>query len=219
MTMRRLWSACVLCLVLPGRSPAAEVVVQVDDARGRPAADAVVTLAPEGEPAGANARTAPATKIIDQRDETFVPYVEVFRPGDEVVFRNSDHTRHHAYSFAPAKAFEFVLGPGERSSPMRLEQPGVIAVGCNIHDQMITYFFVSNAPFVAKTGADGRARIGDLRPGAYALEVWHPQLKPGQTRFAQPLTLEHAEDSREVRAVLSLMPDPRLAPDRDKARY
>ena len=43
-------------------------------------------------------------KIIDQRDETFIPYVEIFRPGDQVVFRNSDRTRHHVYSFAPAKS-------------------------------------------------------------------------------------------------------------------
>ena len=195
--------------------------MQVDDARGRPAADAVVTVAPSpegGQPRG-GAAPPPESKFIDQRDETFVPYVETFRPGDSVVFRNSDRTRHHAYSFAPAKAFEFVLGPGERSNPLALEKPGVVAVGCNIHDRMITYLFVSSAPWLAKTGADGRARIVDLAPGAYEVRVWHPQLRPGAEGYAESIRLAEAAESRRVGAVLTLIPDPRLQQDREKARY
>jgi plastocyanin len=212
-------SACCLCLTLPLALAAAELSVQVDDARGRPAPDAVITVIPEADQAGPGARQPAATRIIDQRDETFIPYVEVFRPGDSVVFRNSDHTRHHAYSFAPAKSFEFVLGPGERSNPLVLERPGVVAVGCNIHDRMITYLFVSTAPWIAKTGADGHARITELPPGPYTLKVWHPQLRPGTAGFTQALSLADAQEARTVEAALSLIPDPRLQLDREKARY
>ena len=216
--MRRLGPTACLCLVLPGSAAAAEVSVQVEDARGRPAADAVVTVSPEGDQAKPGP-ASPATRYIDQRDETFIPYVEVFRPGDAVVFRNSDRTRHHAYSFAPATAFEFVLGPGEKSSPLVLEKPGVVAVGCNIHDRMITYLFVSGAPYAVKTGADGRALVGDLPPGRYTVRVWHPQLRPGAEGFAQAVGLAEAGERRNVSATLTLIPDPRLQADREKARY
>src|SRR6185436_2157730 len=213
--MRRLGLTACLCLVLPGGVCAAELAVQVEDARGRPTADAVVTVVPEGEQAKP-AAPPPATRFIDQRDETFIPYVEVFRPGDSVVFRNSDRTRHHAYSFAPAKAFEFVLGPGEKSSPLVLERPGVVAVGCNIHDRMITYLFVSGAAYASKTGADGRASIADLPPGRYTVRVWHPQLRPGSEGYAQAVSLADAAERRSVSATLTLVPDPRLQSDREK---
>src|SRR6478672_13575338 len=133
---------------------AAELAVQVNDAHGQPVGDAVVTVLPREPATTLPRRPAPATRTIDQKDLAFVPYLEVFRPGDVVVFHNSDHTRHHGYSFSPVKAFEFVLAAGESSTPLRLEKPGVVAVGCNIHDQMIAYLYVSGAPWIAHTGGD-----------------------------------------------------------------
>lgn len=84
----------------------------------------------------------------------FMPYIEVFRPGDEVVFRNSDRTRHHVYSFSPNRTFEFVLAPGQSLARMKLDKSGVITVGCNIHDQMATYLYVSDAPWIARTAME-----------------------------------------------------------------
>jgi plastocyanin len=150
----------VYFFVMPGLG-AAELTVRIADSRGAPVADAVVTVVPRaGNATPPIARqSAPGTKIIDQKDETFIPYVETFRPGDNVIFHNSDHTRHHVYSFAPARQFEFVLAPGESSVPLQLDHTGIVAVGCNIHDQMITYFYVSDAPWIARSGADGRVSM------------------------------------------------------------
>jgi plastocyanin len=160
---------------------AGDLIVRIDDGHGKPAGDAVVTAHREGEsglePHAAGERAA-ATRIIDQRDETFIPYVEIFRPGDQVVFRNSDRTRHHVYSFSPAKTFEFVIAPGASTPPVTLDQVGEISVGCNIHDQMITHLFVSDAQWIARSTADGNAIIDGLPPGTYIVQVWHPQLRP-----------------------------------------
>ena len=58
----------------------------VKDARGAPIPDAVVTAVPR---AGlTQSAPPPTTHVIDQKDETFIPYIEVFRPGDEVVFQS-----------------------------------------------------------------------------------------------------------------------------------
>src|SRR3569833_520227 len=112
-----------------GTSWAGQLVVRVSDSGGHAVGDAVVTVTP------ANPSTepppSPVTRYVDQRDETFIPYVQVVHPGDRVVFRNSDGTRHHVYSFSEAKAFEFLLRPGESSPALTLDKPGLVAVGCN----------------------------------------------------------------------------------------
>lgn len=202
----------VVVLMAAARAAAGDLTVQIDDGHGQPAGDAVVTLRSDNI-ARAQAR-APVVKIVDQRDETFIPYVEIFRPGDSVVFRNSDTTRHHVYSFAAAKSFEFVIAPGDSAPPVTLDRVGEIPVGCNIHDQMITHLYVSDAPWIARTEADGRAEFDGLAAGTYALEVWHPQLRPGRPGPRKTVTIGDAAAS--VSLSLSLLPDPRQS---DRARY
>lgn len=200
--------------VLPAR--AGEVAVQVVDARALPVGDAVVTLTPDTA-AGPTAQPA-VTHYVDQKDETFVPYVQVLAPGDRVVFRNSDRTRHHVYSFSPVKAFEFMLRPGESSPELRLPQPGIVAVGCNIHDHMIAYLVVS-AGRAQVTGSQGRAVFDHLPPGGYTVHVWHPQLRPGRE---PPEAKTRIADAAEVQAVsftLTLVPDPRSFADREHLDY
>jgi plastocyanin len=199
-------------LVLAAPVAAGELSVRLDDGRGHPAADAVVTLRRDGD-SGA-AQSAATMKIIDQRDETFIPYVEIFRPGDQVVFRNSDRTRHHVYSFAPAKTFEFVIAPGDSSPPITLDRVGEISVGCNIHDQMITHLYVSDAPWVSRSAADGRVVFEALPEGTYQIEVWHPQLRPGRPGPHQAIVVDDAAVS--VTFSLSLLPDPRQTGDRSR---
>ena len=213
--IRLAWLA--VASALAGVVHAGSITVQVTGERIGAVADAVVSLRAQGGDAAATAR-APVTRSVDQRDETFIPYVEIFRPGDRVVFRNSDSTRHHVYSFSPAGAFEFVIAPGESSPPVTLDRTGDIAVGCNIHDQMITHLYVSDAQWVAKSGADGRVDFDDLPHGRYTLRVWHPQLRPG--RMTPERTVEVGDASVPVDVALSLLPDPRQAvDDRERSRY
>ncbi|MGR9107326.1 MAG: carboxypeptidase regulatory-like domain-containing protein, partial [Gammaproteobacteria bacterium] len=53
--------------------------------------------------------------------------------------------------------------------------PGEVVLGCNIHDWMKAYVFVSDAPYFTVTDAAGAARL-DLPPGDYRVRVWHPEL-------------------------------------------
>lgn len=209
--MRAIRFAVSILLAVAARAPASELVVSVDDGHGKPAADAVVTLRKDGD---AQEPQAPATRIIDQHHETFIPYVEIFRPGDQVVFHNSDRTRHHVYSFSAAKSFEFVIAPGDSSPPVTLDRAGEIAVGCNIHDRMITHLFVSDAPWIARSEADGRAVFEGLPAGTYELEVWHPQLRPGRPGPRRTIAVDDAPASATFS--LSLLPDPRQTGDRSR---
>jgi plastocyanin len=198
----------LLILSLTRVATAAEVSVQIHDRSGRPISDAVVTLTSDS-PSNTTTSTVSKEKVIDQRNETFVPYVELFHPGDRVVFRNSDRTRHHVYSFSHVKTFEFVLKPGESSPALMLDQTGIAAVGCNIHDHMISYLFVTDAPRADRSGGSGTVKFGELPSGSYTLHVWHPQLHPGHPEMAQTIGLVAESDRRSVDFVLSLLPDPR----------
>jgi plastocyanin len=195
---------------------AAELVVQVTDADGRPVADAVVALAPRGALAAAPPAPMPRL-IVDQRNETFIPYVQIVPLGGTVTFRNSDLTRHHVYSFSPIKAFEFMLVPGEASEPVRFERTGVVAIGCNIHDRMVAYLYVTDLPWASLTDQQGRAVLSDPPDGTYMLHTWHPRLRPGRPEPTQPVTL--AGTPGQVAISLSLLRDQARRPDPERARY
>ena len=215
--MRKGWPGFLLLLAAM-EAAGADLRVQVTDQRGKPVADAVVgVLLPPGvqPPAAPPART----HTVNQVALTFVPYIEVLRPGDRVVFHNSDRTRHHVYSFSAAKAFEFMLSPGQSSAPLVLDRAGVVAVGCNIHDSMITYLYVSAAPWSARTGADGVASFSGVPAGAYSVQAWHPRLRPGRAPSMQEKVALGESAAVQLSFKLALLPDTRRQPDRERARY
>lgn len=179
--MRRFFLALpLLALAVAMPAAAGTLTVTVVDGSGHPMRDAVVSLVPnEASRMPDAASELPASRTIDQRNEMFVPLVSIVPLGGAVVFTNSDQTMHHVYSFAAIKQFEFVLNSGEKSAPVRFDRVGIAAVGCNIHDQMITYVYVTGSPWTLLTGADGVARF-NLPTGAYRTSLWHPELAPGR---------------------------------------
>jgi plastocyanin len=170
---------------LPGRG--AELRVLVKDHHGKLIADAVVLATPV-DPKSAQ-RSKPPPDAIDQVDKQFVPYVKAVFVGSKVRFPNSDRIRHQVYSFSPAKKFELPLYAGADAPPVVFDRPGVVVLGCNIHDWMVGYIYVSETPFFAKTEAAGSAAIGDMPPGEYTVRVWHPSMEHGEETTARRVTL------------------------------
>ena len=142
--------------------------LRVKDGEGRPLADTVVELSQSGAAAG-----TPRETSVVQRNKTFVPYVTVVPTGSTVMFPNEDSVRHHVYSFSPAKTFEIPLYHGD-SFPVVFDKQGVVVLGCNIHDSMLAYIVVSDAPWQAVSDASGIVKF-DLPPGTYQLKLWHPR--------------------------------------------
>jgi len=158
---------------------AASVVVDVTDSSSMPAASAVVSLVPDAPPA-AIASHVPEKSVIDQRHETFLPLVVVVRKGGSVTFTNNDMTTHQVYSFSPIKQFQFEIGKGQVSKPVVFDTPGAAAIGCNIHDNLVAFVYVTEARFAAVTDASGHAEFHDIPEGVYRAVVWHPQLRVGK---------------------------------------
>ncbi|HSM95528.1 MAG TPA: hypothetical protein VLT91_05770 [Rhizomicrobium sp.] len=194
--MTRALLAAVLALAV-SPAVAGSVSIAVSDADGRPVRDAVVELAADAPTVLPASRIA-AEAVIDQRHETFLPLVSLVRAGGRVVFTNNDTTKHQVYSFSPIRQFEFEVDQGQRSEPVVFDKPGVASIGCNIHDQMITYVYVAASPFAAMTDARGHAAFDDVPNGAYHAKVWHPQLVPGKPAPLLAVTVSAAPTSVEI---------------------
>ena len=155
---------------------AAGVQVEVLDAAGKPLPEALVFL----ESAEARRLVRPlAEQEMSQEKKAFVPGVLVLTTGTDVRFPNRDTVRHHVYSFSPAKKFELKLYAGTPAHPVRFDQPGVVVLGCNIHDHMVGWIVVLDTPYYAQTPAMGTALIADVPSGNYRLRAWHPRLPAG----------------------------------------
>ena len=170
----------------------AEIAASVTDQQGRPVADAVLIAVP----VDGNMRPPqrPRDGSIDQVDKEFFPRVTVVPVGASVTFPNHDDVRHQVYSFSPAKRFELPLYAGVPAQPVVFDKPGVVVLGCNIHDWMVGYVYVSESPFFAKTGKDGKAVLAELPARAYVLRVWHPQLEMSED--ATHKTIDVSRDRR-----------------------
>lgn len=146
---------------------------------------------------------------MDQINQEFVPGVLLVLIGSSVDFPNKDNIRHQVYSFSPARQFELPLYAGTPVKPIVFDKPGVVVLGCNIHDWMIAYIYVSESPYFAKTGPDGRAQLRELPPRQYTVRVWHPRLQgpEGATRQSAGLT---ASARVELAWDLALRPESRI---------
>lgn len=147
--------------------------VSVVDQNGAPLADAVVYATPLS---GKLPPARPAGAIVDQIKRQFVPLVSVIESGTAVTFPNKDNFEHDVYSFSPAKKFELHLYHGVPANPVVFDKPGLVVMGCNIHDSMVAYVMVVDTPWFAKTNANGQASIDNLPVDNYKLTAWHYRL-------------------------------------------
>ncbi|MCE2572732.1 methylamine utilization protein [Motilimonas eburnea] len=152
--------------------------VKVIDHLGEPLPNAVVELTmstdPDVDPSGLTP-SQPYNMI--QQHKQFQPFVLAVPVGAEVDFPNLDATRHHVYSFSKAKTFEIKLYKDRPHSPILFDKPGVVALGCNIHDRMQAHIYVASSPWVAVTDANGMVVFTDLKPAPYQVKLWHPWQK------------------------------------------
>jgi len=183
-------------------APAAEFSCTINSSKGESVADAVVSLIPLDAPAPPVA--ADAQVEIAQQGQEFSPYVTVVQTGTKVVFPNRDTVQHHVYSLSKPKKFELPLyNPGQAES-LVFDLPGLVTVGCNIHDWMISHLVIVPTPWFAKSDAQGAVKI-TAPAGRYRLEIWHPRT----TAVTKEITLTDSAALKEDFA-LALKPDRRV---------
>ncbi|MDP3817176.1 methylamine utilization protein [Pseudomonas sp.] len=168
--------------LLGGMAEAASLQVEVRDIDGKPLSEAVLWV----EPGPTQAKAEPA--LMDQQKRQFKPYILPVQVGTTVSFPNSDPINHHVYSFSPAKRFELRLHQ-QNAAPqeVRFDQPGLVTLGCNIHDWMLGFILVLDSPWFSQTDAKGHARL-DFEPAAgQQLRIWHPRLNDASEAMSREL--------------------------------
>jgi len=182
---------------------AADIKLQVESASASPLSNAVVYATPLTP----SARPVPGTVVIDQINRQFVPRDSVVEAGTSIAFPNSDNIHHSVYSFSPAKVFTLPLYAGKTVSPVLFDKPGVVVLGCNIHDSMVAWILVVDTPYYARTDASGTATLTGLPPGEYQLRAWHEPM--AEEAAGEPL---HVDSDQPAPRTLRLDVAGRLTP-------
>ncbi|GEA09502.1 hypothetical protein KUL42_42630 [Alteromonas sp. KUL42] len=149
--------------------------ITLADSEGKMVNDAVFIFEPLFEIA-VTTDSEPPTAIMNQIKKQFVPHVLVAKTGTSIRFPNADNIFHHVYSFSPTKQFELKLYKEFTAEPLKFDKPGIVDIGCNIHDWMLGYIVVTDSPFFAKTENEGSISLS-LPKGDYNVRFWHPLVK------------------------------------------
>ena len=198
------------------RCGAAELSVVVVD-RGGHGVDQVAVTA---TPSTGTMPTAPAPAVMDQRTRLFVPRLLVVAVGSSVQFPNNDSVSHQVYSFSPAKHFQLPLYKGEIHPPVVFDQPGLVVLGCNIHDSMVGYIYVTPAPYFGSTDAHGALILKDLPKGDYQIVIWSPYIADAPATLTRLVRVEGTGSQAErFQLKLGLRDEPEPKPRRENWDY
>jgi len=198
-------AALLWALAAAGPARAATLVITVQTSDGHPLQGAVVTAHPLDGPAR---KPQPIKAVMDQVNREFAPDLLVIPVGSTVTFPNSDSVSHQIYSFSPARRFQLPLYRGTPYPPVHFDQAGVVTLGCNIHDEMVGYLVVTDAPYYGRTDPKG-AWSSELTRGRYRITIWHPRMRDEAADLERELTIgegDHAELT--LRLGKSLTPAP-----------
>lgn len=193
----------ILLFVLWGRVTAlwaGDLSVSVIDDQGHLVEHAVVVLHPLFDDDWSTLE--PQASLMKQRGAMFRPFVLAVGTGSTVSFPNLDEFRHQVYSYSKAKRIELRLYGMDESKAVLFDKAGIVALGCNIHDNMLAYIYVADEPYHVVSDAKGMALIRDVRPGDYEMTIWHPDQKKRRQSHMQSLSV--LADSTAVAARIEM---------------
>ncbi len=205
------WCAVFICAVSAHPALAALVSALVVDSTGVPVSDAVIALLPASNASGNQPKP---TVALDQVKKQFVPHVLAIEVGTTLFFPNSDNIRHQVYSFSDAKRFELKLYSGKTAAPILFDKPGVVVMGCNIHDWMSAYVYVVPTPYFAMTDKSGHAEI-KVPMGTYTVNTWHPRYARGREPVTGQISVNHDVEPLHESLVLAAVDEsPGIPPEK-----
>ena len=193
---KSLKAVCLTTLIaLPWFSPisfAAELNVRVEAYKQRPTNGLVIELVGAG--------TAPAVRgefEINQLDKEFIPLLTIAGVGSSLSFNNQDQLKHHIYSVSKGNKFELPLHNGRSEKIIQLNTPGIIKLGCNIHDWMLAYVYVAESERIQIMDASGSVKFTDLPIGDYEIKVWGPRLRNTKKPITKSISIKENQAQTE----------------------
>ncbi len=170
-------------LLLAGATPrAAEFEVTVLDRHGEPVPDVAVYIQSDQE---RHLEIPEYPAVMRQIDFGFDPDLLVVQTGTRVQFPNNDVVAHHVYSFSKPNNFVLPMFKGGMRPEVAFRHTGAVAVGCNLHDEMVGYILVVDSDVFGKTGRDGKVQLEADNPVGLTVNIWNPKLVPGHENLSQ----------------------------------
>jgi plastocyanin len=114
----------------------------------------------------------PAKASISQKGARFTPELLPILVGSDVDMSNDDWIEHSAYSNSLTKVFDLGMYKGTEKRVVTFDKPGVVDVGCYIHENMSATILVLKNPFFTRPNADGTFVIDGLPAGSFTLKVF-----------------------------------------------
>lgn len=188
----------VISIALSASLSAAELSIRIVENNAHPVHDTVVELI------GTDIEPALVTHLaISQVDKEYIPELSIIPRGSNVTFLNKDPFKHHVYSVSKGNDFDLPLYEGEPAEQITFNTPGVVKMGCNIHDWMLAFAYISQSERVETTDASGLVVFKDLAPGQYQLNVWNPRLRNNKKVISQSISIQDDQNiSKEVKLKL-----------------
>jgi len=188
--------------------------VKVSDRNGAPVRDVVVTVS-DGRPNTVSAQATATRMVMDQIAMRFVPEVLVVPLGMAVSFPNSDTISHQVYSFSRAKPFQLPLYKGASHPPVTFDKPGLVVLGCNIHDGMVGYIYVTDARWYGQTNAAGKVILPEVAAGKVSVTIWSSFIADPATALARSIELSgNDKQTLEFKLMKPLRSSPEPRPRR-----
>lgn len=114
--------------------------------------------------------------VIDQKSLRFAPHVLAILAGTTVEFPNDDPLLHNVFSISNAKRFNLGLYGKGAARSVRFDQPGIVQLLCNVHQEMSAYIVVLKNPYYTVAGAGQKFHIAKVPPGRHRVRCWQEEL-------------------------------------------
>ena len=117
-----------------------------------------------------------ARRVIEQKNETFVPRVLAVTRGSVVSFPNEDPYFHNVFSLSRAATFDLGRYRQHQSREQRFTKTGLVKVYCHIHSHMSASIMVLDHPYFTVPTLDGTFALPAVPAGRYTIVGWHERV-------------------------------------------
>ncbi len=138
--------------------------------RAEEAREAVVYFRPTTAVA-VEAAASPVTMSMERKQ--FQPRALPITVGTTVSFPNFDRILHNVFSPSGGNRFDLGLYGESEGETQLFDQPGLVRVYCNVHQDMVGHVLVLDTPYFTRPDGQGRFSLEVAGEVSGELFVWH----------------------------------------------
>ena len=164
-------SSIFCSILLCSSAVALELTLHLNEKKNLPLDGTIVELV------GHDLVSAPQNDhVINQINKDFDPPISIVPKGSTILLLNEDSFKHHIYSLSKGNQFDIPLFSKPSQKEVLLNNHGIVKMGCNIHDWMISYVYVNESDLV-KEVSKSPVTFSGLSAGEYQVRVWNPRFR------------------------------------------